>query len=112
MTQHSSLKSDEVGTRHRNVLKRYERIKSIQAQEKWGTRESAYKLPKMKLLKIKMKKVKVKAEGEEGAAAPAVAGGTQAPAGKPQSAGGKPQGSAEASQSKAQPKAQGKGPAK
>lgn len=73
MTQHSSLKGTAVGVRHRNVLKRHERIQVLQSEEKWGNRASVYKLPKMKLIKIKMKKTKAKQEGEspaEGAPKP------------------------------------------
>ena len=68
MTQHSSLKGTAVGVRHRNVLKRHERVQVLQSEEKWGSRESVYKLPKMKLIKIKMKKTKAKQEGETPAA--------------------------------------------
>lgn len=75
MSQHSSLKMDSVGARHRNVLKRHERVSGLQKSENWGNRESAFKLPKVKLIKMKVKKVKaVKEEaGVEGAVAPAAA---------------------------------------
>ena len=74
MTQHSSLKASSVGTRHRNVLKRHERIRSLKSSEMWGERKSAYKLPKLKLIKLKVKKAKSEKEGEavaEGATTPA-----------------------------------------
>ena len=71
MSQHSSLRIDPTRTRHRNVLKRHERIQRLIEQEKWNDRASVLGLPKVKSLKIKVKKVKAeKAEGE--AAAPAV----------------------------------------
>ena len=75
MSQHSSLRIDPTRTRHRNVLKRHERIQRLIEMEKWNDRASAFGLPKVKSLKIKVKKIKTeKAEG--GAAqpgAPAVA---------------------------------------
>lgn len=67
MSQHSSLKSDSVGKRHRNVLKRHERIQVLQDSDTWGERKSIYKLPKLKLIKLKVKKAK--GEKEEAAAA-------------------------------------------
>jgi small basic protein (TIGR04137 family) len=70
MTQHTSLKSASVSVKHRNVLKRYERIRNLHDNEKWGERKSVYNLPKLKMIKLKVKKVKEeKPEGEgEGAA--------------------------------------------
>ena len=81
MSQHSSLKVSSVGVKHRNVLKRHERIKKLKEMEIWKDRVSAFKLPKIKSLKIKVKKTKAEkagetAPGEAGAAAPAA----QAPA--------------------------------
>ena len=74
MSQHSSLKADTVGKRHRNVLKRHERIQTLQDSETWGGRQSVYKLPKLKLIKLKVKKTKSgkeEASGEGAAATPA-----------------------------------------
>jgi len=79
MSQHSSLRIDPTRTRHRNVLKRHERIQRLIETEKWNDRSSALGLPKVKSLKIKMKKVK--AEKAEGAAAQP---GAPTPAGVPQ----------------------------
>ena len=62
---------DPTRTRHRNVLKRYERIRKLKEQDKWKDRQSALGLPKVKSLKIKMKKIK-----EEKAAGGAEAGQT------------------------------------
>jgi small basic protein (TIGR04137 family) len=74
MSQHPSLRVDSVGAKHRNVLKRYERIKKMQAEGKWGERNSALNLPKMKSIKVKVKKTKeAAAPGAEGAAAAAPA---------------------------------------
>ncbi len=76
MSQHPSLKTDSVGARHRNVLKRHERVANLRNADNWGNRESAFKLPKVKLIKIKVKKAKGgKEEGAEGEAKPAAGGG-------------------------------------
>ena len=83
MSQHSSLRIDPTRTRHRNVLKRHERIQRLIELEKWNERSSAFGLPKVRSLKIKVKKVKSeKAEGQ--AAAAGVTPGA-APAGAPAS---------------------------
>lgn len=77
MSQHSSLRIDKVGSRHRNVLKRYERLKKLKADERWQDGKSVFGLPKVKSQKIKAKKTKAapeKAEGAEGAAAAPAAG--------------------------------------
>ncbi len=69
MSQHPSLKIDSVGVKHRNVLKRSERVKKMQEENKWGDRETVFNLPKIKSMKIKVKKVKeVAADAAEGAA--------------------------------------------
>jgi small basic protein (TIGR04137 family) len=98
MTQHSSLKIDSVGKRHRNVLKRHERIRVLVGndEKKENEPKSVYKLPKMKLIKLKVKKeksAKEEAVTAEGAAAPQ-AGSTQgqaAGAQKPAAQAQKPQ---------------------
>ncbi len=80
MSQHSSLRIDPTRTKHRNVLKRHERIHRLQEMEKWNDRQSVLGLPKVKSLKIKMKKVKSeKTEGEKTPAAAATP--TTSPAG-------------------------------
>ena len=73
MSQHPSLRIDSVGAKHRNVLKRNEKIKKLQADGKWeNLPKSAYKLPKVKSIKIKVKssagEKKEKAEAAAGAA--------------------------------------------
>lgn len=73
MSQHSSLKGDSVGNRHRNVLKRHERLKVLLGVDDGKERSSVYKLPKMKLIKLKVKKeksAKEEAAAAEGATAP------------------------------------------
>lgn len=83
MSQHTSLKVASVGKKHRNVLKRYERIKRLQETEKWGSRKSAYGLPKIKSMKIKVRKAKSeKAEEAEGAAGATPTATPAAPAAK------------------------------
>ena len=78
MSQHSSLRIDPTRTRHRNVLKRHERIQRLIEIEKWNDRSSAFGLPKVKSLKVKMKKIKAeKAEG--GAAKPGAPAAAAAP---------------------------------
>lgn len=98
MSQHPSLKSSSVGTRHRNVLKRHERIRDLHGSEIWGDRNSAFNLPKVKLIKLKVKKAKAGKETEgqaEGAAGAA----------------GAPQAQGETSVQKAAPKPTQKAPA-
>lgn len=87
MSQHPSLRFDSVGTKHRNVFKRFERVKKLQEMGKWNEKSSIYNLPKVKSLKIKMKKIKeAKAETAEGATTPAAVSAAAAkPAAKPAS---------------------------
>ena len=76
MSQHPSLRVGSVGARHRNVLKRFERIKQLLGEGKWDESKSAYNLPKVKSMKIKVKKTKEEKpkEGAVAGAAPAAAG--------------------------------------
>lgn len=77
MSQHRSLRIDSVGAKHRNVLKRNEKIKKLQEDGKWDEETgSAYRLPKVKSMKIKVKssggpKEEKAAEGADAAAKPA-----------------------------------------
>ncbi len=84
MSQHSSLKIDPTRTRHRNVLKRHERIQRLVELEKWNNRPSAFGLPKVKSMKVKVKKVKEKPEGEAAAKTAAPAGAAPAAAATPE----------------------------
>ena len=78
MSQHASLKVSSVGVKHRNVLKRHERIKKLQENEKWQERTSVLGLPKVKSMKIKVRKAKSeKVAGEE---KPGTAAGQAVPA--------------------------------
>ena len=82
MSQHPSLRSSDKDKKHRSVLKRYERIKTLQDKEKWDEKkDSVFGLPKVKVTRFKIKKEKaVAAEGAETAevaatgAAPAALG--------------------------------------
>ena len=74
MSLHKSLVSKAGLTRHRNVLKRSERILKLQEEEKWGEDMSVFGLPKVRNMKMK-KKPKVKAKTEEEAAAEAAEAG-------------------------------------
>ena len=93
MSQHPSLRSSDKDKKQRSVLKRYERIKTLQDKEKWDEKkDSVFGLPKVKVTRFKIKKEKAAAAAEgaevvEGAAgaAPAAAGATPGakPAAKP-----------------------------
>ena len=86
MSQHPSLRSSDKDKKQRSVLKRYERIKTLQDKEKWDeAKDSVFGLPKVKVTRFKIKKEKAAAaegaEGAEGAAAgaaPAAASGKEA----------------------------------
>jgi small basic protein (TIGR04137 family) len=84
MTQHASLHIDKVGMKHRNVLKRYERVNKLKADERWKEGRSVYGLPKVKSQKLKVVK-KAKAEEKDATATGETATAPAAPAaaGKP-----------------------------
>ncbi len=78
MSQHPSLRIDSVGAKHRNVLKRFEKVRKLQAEGKWNPDSvSAYRLPKVKSIKVK---VKASVKEEKVAAATDAAGTTAAAA--------------------------------
>jgi small basic protein (TIGR04137 family) len=65
MSIHRSFKSASSMKRHRNVLKRLERIKKLSTDEKWDPeKDSVYGLPKVRSIKIRAKS-KSKAAPEE-----------------------------------------------
>ena len=72
MSQHSSLRIGRRSKQHRSVLKRYERLQTLQGKEEWKEGDSVLGLPKVKTLRIRIKKEKA----AETAAVP----GTEAPA--------------------------------
>jgi small basic protein (TIGR04137 family) len=67
MSIHRSFKTANSMKRHRNVLKRLERIKKLSADEKWDSgNDSVYGLPKVRSIKIRAKtKTKAAPEKEE-----------------------------------------------
>ena len=74
MSIHSSLRSSGT-SKHRSVLKRHERLKSLKDRHIWDDQKSALGLPKVKQQKLKVKKEKAAAEtaAAPGAAATAAA---------------------------------------
>jgi small basic protein (TIGR04137 family) len=71
MSIDKSLRRKDTLVRTRNVLKRSERIKKMQDDEKWKDGRSPYGLPKVKVVKVKKGKKAAKeekaAEGEAAA---------------------------------------------
>src|ERR1700759_5237001 len=88
MSMDPSLKSASSLVRHRNVLKRDERLLRLADEEKWDDSK-----PVLGLVKVgNRKQAEAKAEktvAADGAAAPAAAGGKAAPAAKAPAAGAK-----------------------
>lgn len=83
MSIDSSLRGKGRLARSRNVLKREERIAFLKAEDRWAGTESAFGLPKIRVVKSALGKKKKKAKEEEGAAAAAPAAGAKgAPAAK------------------------------
>ena len=79
MSMHSSLQSGDINKKHRNVLKRFERLTILKQKNKWNKGESVFGLPKIKALKTKIKKQKAAA-----AEAPAAAEAAEAAPAAPQ----------------------------
>jgi small basic protein (TIGR04137 family) len=80
MSIDKSLRRKNTLARSRNVLTRTERIKTLQADERWTEGRSPFGLPKVRVLKVS-KKGKGKAKEEAAAeAAPAAEGAAAAPA--------------------------------
>jgi small basic protein (TIGR04137 family) len=76
MSIDKSLRRKDSLQRARNVLTRWERIRTLMNEERWQDGRSPFGLPKVKVLKIKKAKKEKKeeekpAEGEAAAAAPA-----------------------------------------
>lgn len=84
MSLDRSLKGKGGLVRHRNVLKRAERLVVLKDEERWDESKSVFGLPKVvvrKAAKKKAEKKEVTAEaGAEGAAAPAAGAPAAAPA--------------------------------
>ena len=81
MSIDSSLRGKGRLARSRNVLKREERIAFLKAEDRWTGTESAFGLPKIRVVKSALGKKKKKKTEEEGDAATAK-GGKAAPAAK------------------------------
>jgi small basic protein (TIGR04137 family) len=76
MSLDRSLRTKNALIRHRNVLKRDERIALLKEQEKWDDAHSMFGLPKVSHRKVATKKApKIAAEGVPGAVGAAVAPG-------------------------------------
>jgi small basic protein (TIGR04137 family) len=72
MSLDRSLKTSSTLTKHRNVLKRAERIAKLREMDKWNDGSSTpTHLPKVGNRKVAAGKKEKKAPGEEAAAAPA-----------------------------------------
>lgn len=91
MSIHGSFGKSSSLQRHRSVIKRHERLKTLKEKGCWAENKGILGLPKLKILKIKARKEKAKAEGaaEKGTAAPGAGAAPQAsgagrPAGKPE----------------------------
>ena len=86
MSVHPSLSGGKKSGRHRNVLKRYERIQWLKERELWPEGRAVLGLPKVKSIKFKVKKAAKEATSAEAGAAPtggAAAAATPAPTAKP-----------------------------
>jgi len=70
----SSLRGKGRLARSRNVLKREERIAFLKAEDRWAGTESAFGLPKIRVVKSALGKKKKKKTEEEGDAAGAKGG--------------------------------------
>lgn len=68
MSVHSSLSGGKKSGRHRNVLKRHERIQWLKDRDLWPEGQSALGLPKVKSIKFKVKKAAKETAAEAGAA--------------------------------------------
>ncbi|MFH1856979.1 MAG: small basic protein [Candidatus Omnitrophota bacterium] len=61
MSQHPSLRSSEKDKQQRSVLKRFERIETLKKKDLWQEdKNSAFGLPKVKVMRFKVKKEKSK----------------------------------------------------
>ena len=59
MSQHSSLRAAGGSSKHRSVLKRYEKVKKLKQKGEWDEEKSSpFKIRKIKQQKFKVKKQK------------------------------------------------------
>ncbi|MBI2870905.1 MAG: small basic protein [Candidatus Omnitrophica bacterium] len=68
MSQHRSYRGGAQHARHRSVLKRGERIKSLEKEGKWSPERSVFSLPKVKTVRFRVKKEKAAAKPAPGEA--------------------------------------------
>lgn len=82
MSIHSSLRSGGANKKHRSVLKRFERLKTLQDKSLWNEGKSVLGIPKVKMQKLKIKKEKAVAADATAVAGapPAAAKAAEAPA--------------------------------
>jgi small basic protein (TIGR04137 family) len=80
MSLDASLKAANALVRHRNVLKRDERLSKLKEEEKWQEGRSILGLPKVAHRKMAVGGKGAKEEAAEGAAAPAAGTAAAAPA--------------------------------
>lgn len=91
MSVHKSLRTGGSLTKHRNVLKRGERIKILEDNATWREgQNSVLGLRKVKSIKVAAKKKAAKKEGAEGEAATPAAGAPAAKAAAPAAGAAKP----------------------
>ena len=72
MSIHSSLRASG-SNKHRSVLKRYERLKSLKDKNLWDEQKSPLGIPKVKMQRLKVKKEKAAPAAEGAAATPGAA---------------------------------------
>ncbi len=60
MSIHRSFRTGGATKKHRNVLKRLERIKRLAKEERWTPENGVFNLPKVRSIKIKASKGKSK----------------------------------------------------
>ncbi len=82
MSQHPSLKVSSTGTEQRSVLKRFEKVKTLQEKKLWSEETSIFHLPKVKTVRVKVKKAVAETPKEGAASAPAAGTTATAPAKK------------------------------
>lgn len=92
MSIHPSLSISDKDKKARSVLKRTERLKSMQEKGQWKEGDDVFGLPKIKTIRIKIKKEKAEkteAAAVEGAAPAAAEAGKEAGKGAPAAKGDK-----------------------
>ncbi len=65
MSQHPSFGGSTATSKHRSVLKRYEKLETLQKKGEWSDGAAILGLPKVKVFKIKAKKKAVVKEDDK-----------------------------------------------